>query len=234
MIDETDIRQEKALYFEYRSKMAIKNFQRRNINAFYAPDIEGARKLVLDMVPPGAVVARGDSITVDQVGIIEELAKRGQKVIYPLERNPDGGIKFSKEERKKISRQCFSADVFLTGSNAVTLDGKLVSTDGGGNRVGPMIFGPDKVIVVAGANKVVKDVDAALDRIHNIAAPMNARRHLLKHESDQFADLPCVLTGTCADCYHPSRLCRITVIIEGTMTKSGRINVVLVGQELGL
>lgn len=234
MIDEKDISQEKALYYEYRSKMAIKNFERRNINAFYAPDIEGARKLVLDMVPPDAVVARGDSITVDQVGIIEELAKRGQKVVYPLERNLDGSIKFSKEDRKKIARQCFSADVFLVGSNAVTLDGKLVNVDGGGNRLAPMIFGPDKVIVVAGANKLVKDVDAALDRIHNIAAPMNARRHMLKHQSDQFSNLPCVLNGICADCYHPSRLCRLTVIIEGTMTKSGRINVILVGEDLGL
>jgi L-lactate utilization protein LutB len=234
MIDELDISQEKAWYYEQRSKLAVKNFQKRNINALYVPTREEARKAVMDMVPPGAVVARGDSISIDQIGIIEELAKLGQKVIDPLERNPDGSFKLSQEERKKLGRDCFFADVFLVGSNAVTLDGKLVNIDGAGNRVAPMIYGPDKVIVVASANKLVKDVDAALDRIHTVAAPMNARRHQLKHQAEQFADLPCVRTGACADCYHSFRICRYTVIIEGAMGKASRINVVLVGEELGL
>ena len=98
-----------------------------------------------------------------------------------------------------------------------------------------MIFGPEKVIVVAGVNKIVKDVDEALERIHNIAAPMNAKRHYIKHHTVEFGDLPCVRTGSCVDCSHAHRICRYTVIIEGVMVREkGRINVVIVGEELGI
>ena len=98
-----------------------------------------------------------------------------------------------------------------------------------------MIFGPRKVILVIGANKIVKDVDEALERIHQVAAPMNAKRHALKHHSPDFGDLPCARTGRCIDCNHDWRICRYTVIIEGTMIEEkGKINVVLVGEELGI
>ncbi len=106
--------------------------------------------------------------------------------------------------------------------------------DGAGNRVSAMIYGPTKVIVVVGANKIVKDVDAAIERIHSVAAPLNARRHQLKHHANDFGELPCVRTGVCVDCNHPWRICRYTVIIEGQMGQKGRFNVVLVGEELGL
>jgi hypothetical protein len=104
-----------------------------------------------------------------------------------------------------------------------------------GNRVAATIFGPEKVVVVVGANKIVKSVDEALERINNYAAPMNAKRHALKHGRDDFADLPCARTGICVDCNHPWRMCRYTVIIEGSMLREkGRINIVLVGEELGI
>jgi hypothetical protein len=96
-----------------------------------------------------------------------------------------------------------------------------------------MIYGPARVIIIAGANKIVKDVDAAVDRIHNIAAPLNARRHQIKHHREQYGDLPCVRTGVCSNCNHPLKVCHYTVIIEGEMGR-GRLNVVLVGEELGL
>jgi len=134
-----------------------------------------------------------------------------------------------------LQRQAFLADIFLTGTNAITLDGKLVNVDGNGNRVAPAIFGPDKVIVVAGVNKIVRNVDEAIKRINEIAAPLNARRHFVKHQRAEFGTLPCVRTGTCVDCAHELRICRYTVIIAGTSTRDkGRINVVLVGEELGL
>jgi len=123
----------------------------------------------------------------------------------------------------------------LTGTNAITLDGKLVNIDGVGNRVAAMIFGPKKVIVVAGINKIVSDVNEALERIRGFAAPMNAKRHYLKHQQPELGDLPCVQTGSCVDCRHDWRICNYTVIIEGAMIgQKGRINVVLVGEELGL
>ena len=132
-------------------------------------------------------------------------------------------------------RKAFTCDVFITGTNAITIDGKLVNIDGLGNRVAAMVFGPKKVIVVVGANKIVQDVDEALERIRRVAAPINARRHFLKHHHVEFGDMPCVKTGKCIDCNHDWRLCRNTVVIEGTIIlQKGRINVVLIGEELGI
>ena len=237
MTDETDISQEKAWLHEERAKTVIKNLQRKNINGQYVPSREEALTAILGMIPPGVVVARGDSITVEQTGIITELKKRNQnRIIDPLEINAEGVyVNAEWEQRRRIAREVFSADIYLVGTNAITLDGKLVNIDGWGNRVSALIFGPEKVIVVVGVNKIVKDVNEALERIHNFAAPMNAKRHYLKHHRDEFSDLPCVRTGRCVDCNHDSRICRYTAIIEGTRAREkGRINVMLVGEELGI
>ena len=119
--------------------------------------------------------------------------------------------------------------------HAVTLDGRLVNVDGLGNRVAAMIFGPRKVVLIAGVNKIVKDVDEAMERIHQVAAPMNAKRHYLKHHFDELGDLPCVKTGRCVDCTHDWKICCFTVVVEGTQLRDkGRINMILVGEELGI
>ncbi|MFC1893362.1 lactate utilization protein [Chloroflexota bacterium] len=236
MIDETDISTERQWFYEQRAKTVINNLQKRNVDAQYVANRQEVLPVVLEMIPPGALIARGDSISFDQVGIIPELIMRNQNsIIDPFERTEDGYFATDIEERQRRQRECFFADILLTGTNAITLDGKLVNTDGMGNRVAAMIFGPKKVIVVAGVNKIVKDVNEALERIHEIAAPINARRHYLKHHSQEFGDLPCVRTGKCVDCNHDWRICRYTVIIEGTMFREkGRINVVLIGEELGI
>ena len=237
MVDETDMSEERKWFYQERAKMVVTNLQKKNINAQYVSTRQEALSTVLEMIPKGVMVARGDSITIDQIEIIPELRKRKQnKIIDPLERDSDGLYIITEiEESRRIARETFSADIFLVGTNAVTLDGKLVNTDGWGNRVSAMIFGPDKVIVVAGVNKIVKDVNEALERIHNVAAPMNAKRHYLKHHRPEFGDLPCVRTGRCVNCNHDWRICRHTVIIEGAMIREkGRINVVLIGEELGI
>lgn len=244
MIDETDISQEKKWFYEQCAKTVINNLQKKNINAQYVSSRQEALAVVLGMIPSGATVARGDSVTIEQIRIIPELKKRKQnKIIDPFERDgkksstrPETGQEPKLDTQHKVrTKEALAADIFLVGTNAVTLDGKLVNIDGGGNRVAAMIFGPDKVIVIAGVNKIVKDVDEALKRIHNVAAPMNAMRHFLKHGDAQFGDLPCVRTGRCVDCNHDWRICRYTVIIEGaTPWQKGRINVVLVGEELGI
>lgn len=237
MVDETDMSEERKWFYQERAKMVVTNLQKKNMNAQYVSNRQEALTTLIDMIPLGATVARGDSITIDQIEIIPELRKRKQnKIIDPLERDSDGLYIITEiEESRRIARETFSADIFLVGTNAVTLDGKLVNTDGWGNRVSAMIFGPDKVIVVAGVNKIVKDVNEALERIHNVAAPMNAKRHYLKHHRPEFGDLPCVRTGRCVDCNHDWRICRYTVIIEGAMIREkGRINVILIGEELGI
>jgi hypothetical protein len=236
MIDETDLNEEKKWLYEQHAKIAVKNLQKKNICAQYVATRQEGLTTVLEMIPMGATVARGDSVTIDQLGIIPELNKRGHKIIDPLERAADGSYLFPNiGDRKKLAREIFSADIFLVSTNAVTLDGKLVNTDAWGNRVSAMIFGPEKVIIVAGINKIVKNVNEALERIRKVAAPMNAKRHALKHHRQDFGALPCAITGECVDCNQDWRLCRYTTIIEGTMIREkGRINVVLVGEELGI
>lgn len=236
MIDETDMSQEKKWFQEERARTVVNNLTKKNIAAQYVASREEALTTILEMIPAGVTVARGDSLSFDQVGVIPALVKRGQnKLIDPFERDSDGYFAVQGEARQQMERETFFADIFLTGTNAITLDGKLVSTDGHGNRVSAMIFGPRKVIILAGVNKIVKDLDAALERIHQVCAPLNAKRHYLKHHRPEFGDLPCVRTGRCTDCNHDWRLCRYTVIIEGTVVREkGRINVVLVGEELGI
>ena len=237
MVDETDMSTEMKWFYEERAKVVVNNLQKRNINAQYVATRAKALSAVLEMIPEGTKVVRADSVSVDQVGIIPALKKRNRnKLVDPFEREADGSlVPEVQKNRWKMCREAFSADVFLTGTNAITLDGKLVNTDGMGNRVAPIIFGPEKVILVIGANKIVKDVDEAIDRIHNICAPINARRHALKHHHPEMGELPCARTGSCVDCSHDWRICRTTVIIEGAFVwVKGRINVVLVGEELGI
>jgi len=138
MIDETDMSTEMKWFYEERAKVVVNNLQKKNINAQYVATRAEALSTVLKMIPDGAKVVRADSISVDQVGIIPALKKRDRnKVIDPFERGADGSL----TPDWKMCREAFSADVFLTGTNAITLDGKLINTDAMGNRVAPIIFG---------------------------------------------------------------------------------------------
>ncbi len=241
MVNDTDLRQEKSWWYETLAQQAVASLQRRNITAFYVPTGGDAFKKVLDLIPEGATIGWGDSATLYQIGIFDELVRtRPGKVFNAFARNPDGSHIFRPPDRLEIQRKAATADVFLSGINAVTVDGRLVSTDMTGNRVAPTIFGPKKVIMVAGANKIVNSLDEALQRV-KLAAIVNIRRHVLKHDAARFADLPCTKKGVCVDCVHPQRLCHYTVIIEGEAgyhrTVSGdphRIHVIIVGEALGI
>ena len=236
MVDETDISQEMKWFYEERAKAAVVNLNKRDINAQYVPTRQEALSAVMAMIPDGARVARGDSSTLEQVGIPDILREHSHiKFLDAQSRTDDGLYVLDWEARFNMQRKAFFADIFLTGTNAVTLDGKLVNIDGLGNRVAPMIFGPKKVIVIVGANKIVKDVDEALVRIHQLAAPMVGHRHYLRHHIKDFANLPCVRTGRCPDCNNKWKMCINTVITEGTYGRvKGRMNVVLVGETLGI
>ena len=129
----------------------------------------------------------------------EELKRRNRnEIIDPFERDADGRTILQGEERRNAQKSAFFADVFITGANAVTLDGKIVSTDAVGNRVAPIIFGPEKVILVIGANKIVNDIEGAHRRVHEVAAPINAKRHALKHHNLEFGKLPCAVAFSIA------------------------------------
>lgn len=181
----------------------------------FAEDADTATKMVLSMIPLEATVSFAGSMSVRQMGLVDQLIGRGTKDInstVPREATID-------ERRHLVS------DILLCSSNAVTLDGKLVNIDGMGNRVAAMIYGPKKVVLVIGANKIVHDANAAIDRIKNVIAPYHAKALGSK--------TPCVTTGYCTDCKSPGRICNITTIIEKKPSLTN-IAIVLVGEDLGL
>lgn len=229
-------KEENALY-EKLANRVITMLKRRGVNAHYTSNREKALSMVMEMIPEGATVGTADSITLLQVGVISALNRRSKnEIINPHRRDGEGNLVVDTgEERDDLMRKVFSSDVFIISTNAVTLDGKLVNIDGYGNRVAAMIFGPKKVIIVAGTNKIVKDVDEAIKRIKAVCAPQITIKHGTTHHRPQYLELPCAKTGLCSDCNHPWRVCHYTTIIEGEMgIKRGRMNVILVGEKLGI
>jgi L-lactate utilization protein LutB len=195
------------------------NLKKNGFDARYVSSKEETLKTLLGMIPVGAKVGVGGSVTVRELGLIEALVKRGTPVLDHWRTDLTGA------EKKEIRRNQLTCDVFISSTNAVTMDGKLVNVDGTGNRVASMIFGPGKVIVVAGRNKIVKDADEAMYRIRNVAAPMNAKR--LDRKS------PCGTTGLCMeeDCDN-ERLCNVITILERRPSETAT-TVLLVGETLG-
>ncbi len=197
----------------------IKNLEKRRMAGSYAATSAQAKAEVLEMIPQEATVFRCGSMTAGKMGLWEAIAELpGVNLIDPY--RPE----LSREEGLELRRQGMIADVMVAGTNAITLDGRLVNLDGMGNRVASMAFGPKKVILVVGMNKVAPDLESAIARVKHYAAPVNNIRYSLKN--------PCVETGLCSDCRSPQRICNIWSTIEGQMIE-GRIHVKLVGEYLG-
>ena len=163
------------------------------------------------------MVSWGGAATVDELGVKEALRQRGQAVI-------DRETAKDAQERQQMLKQALTCDTFLMGSNAISADGQLVNIDGTGNRVAALCFGPTQVVVVAGMNKVAGDLDGAMRRAREVAAPMNAQRFPLK--------TPCVANGLCGDCKGPDSICA-QIVTTRLCKPAGRIKVVLVGEDLG-
>jgi len=187
--------------------------------AYYQTSIE-AVGAICRMIPEGATVALGGSVTIMQSGLLDAL--RRMKITL-LDRYRPG---ITNEEVEEMGLRGMTADVLITSSNAVASDGQIINEDGRGNRVAAMIFGPKKVILMIGINKIVGTVEDGLKRIKEIAAPLNCIR--------LGVDTPCAQTGFCNDeeCHPPARLCSQITIIESNRIKD-RMHVVLVGEELG-
>ena len=177
-----------------------------------------AKELIKTLIPAGASVGFGGSMTLSEMGVKEML--RSMDVVYQDRDNPA----LSRSELHDVLRDAFKADVYITSTNAITLQGELYNVDGLGNRVAAMIFGPKKVIVVCGYNKICKDEEEAKKRICMVAAPMNAER-LSK-------DTPCRKVGECCNCNSEQRICDAYVAIKRSH-EAGRIHVILVKEEYG-
>ncbi len=224
----------KEVIYERLAKRAISAFAKRNIRAQFAKNKEEALASILSLIPEKASIGIGDSITMEEIGVVARLEERGGHEIFnPFLFLEDRRFADPPEVRMQKMRQALLADVFLAGSNAVTLDGKIVNIDARGNRVAGILFGPKKVILAVGANKIVPDVDQAIQRIKNIAAPRNAERHFMEFHFEK--EPPCAQAGTCMDCSSPYRICCYITVIEWQrqIIQSDRIHLVIVGEELG-
>lgn len=195
-----------------------------NFDARFVRSRAAAIEAILSLIPREATVGVGDSATIRQIGILKRLEERGTKLLNPFSRELTTDPS-KRDVRHELSRAVFATDVLITGTNAVTVDGKLVNVDAVGNRVAAMVFGPKQVIIVVGRNKIVRDVDAALRRIRNVIAPYHAR-------TKEFAT-PCARTGRCSDCDSLDRLCNVTTILEKRPWRTA-ITIILVDEDLGL
>ena len=210
-------------YWELRLQSCKSALVKNNFAAFIADTPSDAKKIVIDRILPEidvASVSWGDSLTLYATGILPYFReKSGIKLIETF------GEKISREKSMERRREAILTDLFFTGTNAVIESGMLVNLDMIGNRVGGIVFGPKYVVIMVGRNKIVSNLDEAMHRIKNIAAPANAIRHA--------KNTPCVKTSYCMDCKSPDRICNIWTIHEKSHPK-GRVNVILINRDLGL
>lgn len=206
--------------YQKKALAICKALEKRNIKGIFVDSCDEAREAVLKLIPKGASIGLGGSVTLNECGIIEALRNSDFKLIDRYKKG------LSKEEMKKFYVEGLSADVFLSSTNAITQDGKLINIDGTGNRAAALMYGPKKVIIVTGANKIVEDVEGGIRRIKLWAAPFNCVRLDM--------DTPCARGGICKDaaCPLPDRICNEVTIIEGQRDPD-RMMVIIVGQELG-
>ena len=195
----------------------INNFNKRNIEVQYFISAIDLKTYLRDVIPAGSTVGIGNSKTLKTVQISEGLSLEGYTVL-------DKTSAQTKEEADQIKKKSLLADWFITGSNAIAVDGYIVNIDHSGNRVAAMIYGPDNVIVVVGVNKIEKTLDQAISRARNIAAPLNAKRAGFNP--------PCVKLNKCIDCTSKDRVCNYLAVIEGQPQK-GRMKLLIIDEEMG-
>jgi len=205
----------------------VRSVEARGFKALCARNSDEARNIILHLISPDSVVGIGDSSSVRQIGVITQLRNRGTQVIDPFD--PSRTITDVESFRRLVFIPMIKAticDVFLTGANAVTADGRLMSIDGTGNRVAGTFWGHQASIVVVGRNKIVKDLDEARYRLKNVIVPYHSKRRGLTAP-------PCSSTGTCVDCVGKNRACSVTTMVEAR-PRFTEITVVLVNEDLGL
>ena len=196
------------------AEQIIKGLESRNMSGYYAKSKEEALKMALDLIPEGSRVAKGGSMSVVEIGL-EDAVKNG---------NYEYCDRAAMKDKREAELFAYSADVYLGSVNAITEDGVLVNIDGNSNRVSAYAYGPEKLVLIVGLNKVASDADAAMKRARNEAATINAQRFGLS--------TPCSKTGRCMDCKSPDNICCQFLITRFSKHKD-RIHVILVNENLG-
>lgn len=206
------------MYYKKRGEILVKNLKARHFDAWYCDSREEALAKALELIPEGSSVGWGGAMSAQQIGLMAALHEGNYN---PIDRD----LAKSPEEREQAIKECMFADYFLTGANALSLDGQMVNIDGAGNRISAIIYGPKNILVIAGMNKVVDNLDAAIHRARTVAAPMNKQRFE--------PNTPCAVTGSCADCKVEGCICN-HVVVTRHCRPVGRIKFILVGESLGL
>lgn len=195
----------------------IKNMAKKNMEGYYCATSAEAVEKALSLMPEGTSVTWGGSMTLTECGLMDALKTANYELI-------DRDTAKTPEDSRLMYAKQVMADYYLMSSNAITIDGELVNIDGRANRVSCLCWGPQNVIIIAGMNKVCSDVESAVQRVRNFAAPPNCVR--LNRNT------PCTQTGKCGDCYSPDCICSQVLITRRSSTPN-RIKVILVGEELG-
>ncbi|MDY4221498.1 MAG: lactate utilization protein [Candidatus Faecousia sp.] len=208
----------KKVMYAKRGQVLVQNLKKRHFEAFYCENRTAALEKALELIPEGASVGWGGAMSAEQIGLMDALRGRNVKLL-------DRSKAETPQERITLMKQCLLADVFLTGANALSLDGQMVNIDGNGNRVAAIVYGPDSVIVVAGMNKVCDTLEQAVQRARSVAAPANSQRFSIA--------APCNSTGSCHNCTSVDCICN-QILITRHCRPAGRIKFILVGEELGL
>ena len=210
-------------YWQMRLAAMQTNLEKNNFSSVIVQSAKEAAEFVIERILPESKaqsVSYGGSMTLASSGLLDRLTEMdGLNVISPNA----PGISF--EEKMELRRQGLLVDLYLTGTNALTEDGHLVNLDMIGNRVGALTFGPKNVVVFVGRNKIVPDLDTAIERIKDFVAPANAMR--------LDCQTPCVKTSKCENCNSPGRICNTWTITEKSFPK-GRVTVVIINEDLGL
>ncbi len=199
---------------ELLAQVVIKGLNSRNMTGYYAPDKEAALAKALELIPEGSTVTMGGAASAAEIGLVDAVKSGNYNYID----------RDAMEDKRAAVLAGFDADVYLASANAITNDGIMVNIDGNANRVASIAFGPKKVVFIVGMNKVCNDLDGAMKRARNVAAPANAQRFGLA--------TPCCKTGACLDCKSPDTICCQFLITRFSRHKD-RIHVILVNDNLG-
>lgn len=204
-------------FYEKQAHTLIGQLEKRHMKGYYCSTKEDALELALSMMPEGSSISWGGSESIKEIGLLDALYEKNTYTLYDRS-------KATPAQADEMVRKAYFSDFYLMSSNAITLNGELINIDGTGNRVSALIFGPKKVIMIIGMNKVVPNVEAGIHRVQNTASPQNAIR---LHKQT-----PCGIKGICGDCLSPDCMCMHTVITRNSRD-TDRLHIILVGENLG-
>ncbi len=228
-----DVAEIKRKFYRSKGENAVKRLEKNGFSAYYADDKAKAAEILIGLIPDDSVIGVGDSHTLFALDLDDALEEKRCKPIpniaalnlHGYHSESYGYIKApTREEAREILAEYLTSNVFVLGANAITMKGEIVNVDGVGNRIAGSLYGADRIIVVAGVNKLVPDENAARERIRFIAAPMDNIKY-----GDECA---CVKTGICPNCAAPNRICNITSILHKKPIESD-FHVIIIGEELG-